>query len=454
MKSNIHAIRQRKIELEKKGRTLLDTAAAETRELNESEAAKFDDNLKALVAIDGQLQREEKLMEFERSSGAVVDENETAANRAGAPGSETKGFSNFGEQLRAVVQATRTNGRSVDPRLMQAAAAGANESVPSDGGFLVQADFATEIWTRAHDMGQLLSRVRRTPVNGNGLKMNAIDETSRADGSRWGGVQSFWANEASTVTQKKPKFRRMELELEKLLALYYATDELIDDAAAFGDIATQAFSEEMTFKTEDAIYEGDGSGKPLGIMNSPALITVAKVGSQVAATVVAENVLAMFARLPSRSMSNAVWFCNVDVLPQLPQLNIKVKNVAGTENVGGLLTPIFQFPSGSDFPGPGRPQGVGVNNFGTILGRPVVPVEYASTLGTVGDLVLADLSQYQLIEKAGGVKLAQSMHVNFLSDEMCFRLTYRVDGEPLWNKALTPFKGTNTQSPFIALQAR
>jgi HK97 family phage major capsid protein len=454
VKSNIHAIRQRKIELEKKGRTLLDTAAAESRELNESEAAQFDDNLKALVAVDGQLQREEKLMEFERNSGSVVDDNETAASRAGAPGSEKKGFANLGEQLRAVVQATRTNGRTVDPRLMQAAAAGASEAVPSDGGFLVQSDFATEIWTRAHDMGQLLSRVRRTPVNGNGLKMNAIDETSRADGSRWGGVQSFWANEASTVTAKKPKFRRMELELEKLLALYYATDELIEDAAAFGDIATQAFSEEMTFKTEDAIYEGDGSGKPLGIMNSPALITVTKETSQAAATVLAENVLKMFARLPSRSMANAVWFCNVDVLPQLPQLNIKVKNVAGTENVGGLNTPIFQFPSGSDFPGPGRPQGVGVNNFGTILGRPVVPVEYASTLGTVGDLVLVDLSQYQLIEKAGGVKLAQSMHVNFLSDEMCFRLTYRVDGEPLWNKALTPFKGTNAQSPFIALQTR
>ena len=452
---NIHAIRQRKIELERKARTLLDLAASENRNLNESEAAQYEEHIKALTENEKQLERELKVMEFERSSGAVTDGNADAAQRAGAAGTEKKGFANLGEQLRAVVQAERTNGRVVDPRLVQASASGASEAVPSDGGFLVQSDFSEEIWTRAHDMGEILSRVRRTPVNGNGLKMNAIDETSRADGSRWGGVQAYWANEADTVTSKKPKFRRMELELEKLFAIYYATDELLEDTAAFSAIATQAFSEEMTFKTEDAIFEGDGSGKPLGILNSPALVTVAKETSQLSATVVAANVLKMFGRLPSRSMRTAVWFCNVDVIQQLPQLNILIKNVAGTENVGGLLTPIYQFPSGAgNFPGPGNPDGVGGNNFGTILGRPVVPVEYASTLGTVGDLVLADLSQYQLIEKAGGVKLAQSMHVRFLNDEMCFRLTYRVDGEPLWNKALTPFKGTNTQSPFIALATR
>jgi HK97 family phage major capsid protein len=455
VKSNIHAIRQRKIELQKKQRAMLDLAANDNRDLNETEAAQYDDNLKALVANDKQLEREEKLLEFERNSGTVEDDNAAAAAAAGAPSNQRPKFANFAEQLRAVVQAERTNGRTVDPRLIQAAASGAGEAVPSDGGFMVQSDFSQEIWTRSHDMGQLLSRVRKTPVNGNGLKMNAIDETSRVDGSRWGGVQAYWANEADTVTAKKPKFRRMELELEKLFAIYYATDELLDDASAFSNIATQAFSEEITFKVEDAIFEGDGSGKPLGILNAPATISVAKETSQVGVTIVAENVLKMFSRLPARSMRNAVWFCNVDCLPQLPQLNIKVKNVAGSENVGGLLTPIYQFPTGSGaFPGPGNPSGLGDNNFGTILGRPVVPVEYAATLGTVGDLVLADLSQYQLIEKAAGVNMAQSMHVRFLNDEMCFRLTYRVDGEPLWNKALTPFKGANTQSPFITLATR
>jgi hypothetical protein len=208
----------------------------------------------------------------------------------------------------------------------------------------------------------------------------------------------------------------------------------------------------VTFKAEDAIWEGDGAGKPKGILNEACVVSVAKETSQVAATVVAENVLNMYARLWAPSASTAVWFVNQDLLPQLPQMNVKVKNVAGSENVGGLLTPIFQFPNGSPIDlGPGKPPGT--NAYGTILGRPVVPVEYASTLGTVGDIVLADLNQYMIADK-GGIESASSMHVRFLNDEMAFRVTFRIDGHALWNTALTPFKGSKTQSPFITLATR
>jgi HK97 family phage major capsid protein len=143
-----------------------------------------------------------------------------------APNGEKKGFKTLGEQLVAVATAARTDSRNVDPRLIQAAASGASEAVPSDGGFLVQKDFSSEILKRTYSLGEILTRVNRKPVSGNGLKINGIDETSRVDGSRYGGVQAFWANEADTVTAKKPKFRQIDLNLNKLFAIYYATDEL------------------------------------------------------------------------------------------------------------------------------------------------------------------------------------------------------------------------------------
>jgi HK97 family phage major capsid protein len=97
--------------------------------------------------------------------------------------------------------------------------------------------------------------------------------------------------------------------------------------------------------------------------------------------------------------------------------------------------------------------GISGQTYGTLFGRPVVPVEYCSTLGTVGDIILADFSQYVLADK-GGVESASSAHVAFLTDEMVFRITYRVDGQPMWHSALTPFKGSNTLSPFITLATR
>jgi HK97 family phage major capsid protein len=88
--------------------------------------------------------------------------------------------------------------------------------------------------------------------------------------------------------------------------------------------------------------------------------------------------------------------------------------------------------------------------YSSIMGRPVIEVEYASALGTTGDIMLASLSNYQTITK-GGIKADSSIHVAFTTDETAFRFVYRVDGSPLWSSALTPFKGSATQSPFVVL---
>jgi HK97 family phage major capsid protein len=355
-----------------------------------------------------------------------------------------KHFRNIGEMLQAVYVAYESRFAKVDPRLERAndtadrftrAPTGASEVDPTGGGFLVQVDFASAIWMLAHDMGELLGRVNTIPIsaNANGLKIPGVDETSRATGSRWGGVQSYWAAEGTAVTASKPTFRIVEFDLKKLFSIMYMTSELLQDTSALTTIAGQAFSEEIVFMTEDAIYEGSGSGQPLGVIGAPATVIVAKEASQSAAGIVKENIDKMMARLAIRSRPNAVWFINQDVQPALQSLSITV----GT---GGA--PVYLPPGGySQAP------------YATIFGRPVIPVEYASTLGTVGDILLADMSQYVLVDK-GGVENAMSMHVAFLTDEQVFRVTYRVDGRPMWNAPRTPFKGTNTISPFITLAVR
>jgi hypothetical protein len=44
--------------------------------------------------------------------------------------------------------------------------------------------------------------------------------------------------------------------------------------------------------------------------------------------------------------------------------------------------------------------------------------------------------------------------VAFLTDEEVFRWILRFDGQPIRNSALTPYKGTNTTSPFVTLATR
>ncbi len=343
-------------------------------------------------------------------------------------------YRSFGEQLQGVFQHFMSKGSDTDRRLVRAPT-GAGEVDPTGGGFLVQVDFAAAIFMLAHDMGEILSRVNKLPIsaNANGIKIPGVDETSRATGSRWGGVASSWVGEGTAVTASKPKFRIVEFDLKKLMSVMYTTDEMLQDSTALTSIASQAFSEEVMFMTEDAIYEGLGAGMPLGFMKSPCLITIPKQTGQAAATIVKENIDNMWARCWARSIKNAVWYINQDCMPQLMAMNQSV----GT---GGQLV----------YLGPG---GLSATPYSTLYGREVVWTEYSSTLGTPGDIVLADLSQYMLVDK-NGVQAATSMHVAFLTDEMVFRITYRVDGKPMWSVPLTPFKGTNTKSPFIALAQR
>src|SRR6185437_1395152 len=124
---------------------------------------------------------------------------------------ETKApFHGGGDFLMAVRRATVTGG-SMDPRLLPlAAAAGASEGVQADGGFLVYPEFSQQLIFRTYQAGEVLKRVRRIPMSGPSgeLVIPAVDETSRANGQRWGGVTVSWANEAATATGSNPKFRR------------------------------------------------------------------------------------------------------------------------------------------------------------------------------------------------------------------------------------------------------
>lgn len=408
-----------------KAMAVLNKAEAEDRFLSEDEQKDIDKYEEEIRAWDESIGRAEKLLAIEPEDRST----EKPEVKPTPAKDNEKRFSSFGEQLMAAYRAAMPGGK-VDERLSTRAASGLNETTPSDGGFLVQQDFVTELLKRTYETGILASKVKKIPIstNANGMKINAIDEDSRANGSRWGGVQTYWEGEADEITSSKPKFRQMELSLKKLTGLCYATDELLQDAAALEAVIRQAFAEEFGFKIDDAILSGSGEGEPLGILNSGAIVTVAKEASQTD-TITVENLIKMWNRLWSRSRANAVWYINQELEPYLYTLKIGDK-------------PVY-IPAG----------GLSEKPYGTLFGRPVVPIEQCSAAGEVGDIILADIGQYLLIDK-GGIKSASSIHVRFLYDENVFRFIYRVDGKPIWTKPLTPYKGSATVSPFVTLAKR
>jgi HK97 family phage major capsid protein len=384
--------------------------------------------LTTIEGIERSEQRERELAADPTNRAAVTVHD----NAEDAP------FRNAGDYLQAVIR-SMTPGNVTDPRLQSLRApTGLNGGVGEQGGFLVSTDIASQIWQRAYTDGQLLSRVNRIPISSgaNGIKHPYLKENSRTAGNRFGGVQVYRRAEAATVTATKPALSEFKLELESGMALVYLTDEIMADAAQLDNFVRGIVPKAITFSIEDEIFNGNGVGKCQGILNAPSLVSVTKETGQLAATLQAENLVKMYARMWAPSRANAVWFINQDIEPQLLTMTL------GT---GATNFPVYM-PAG----------GISGAPYGTIFGKPVIPIEHAATLGTVGDIVLADLSQYVLIEK-GGVDVASSIHVQFLYGEQVLRFMYRNNGGPgySWSSsALTPAKGNNTLSPFVALATR
>jgi len=316
--------------------------------------------------------------------------------------------------------------RDEDVRLSSLKVTGMSEGVPAEGGYLLQPQVAGGIIERMYGEGDILRRVSKDPIgpNSNSMLYNALDESSRVAGYAYGGLLGYWLGEGGVKTPTKPSFRQVELKLKKVAALCYATDEQLADTVALESWLTRTVPKVLIWMTEEAIINGNGVAKPLGIMNSPCLVTQLRVdASEVDATDLAK----MWSRRWKGAGADYVWLINSDVIPQL--VNLVLGNF-----------PLY-IPGGVH----GAPEPA-------IFGRPVIESEYCQTLGTSGDIILANFSEYQTIDK-GGIQAASSIHVQFLTDETAFRFIYRIDGEPLWNSALTPLHGSNTQSPFVVLGA-
>ncbi len=334
-------------------------------------------------------------------------------------------FESLGEYLAAVASA-RVNGIQNADRRLFAAATGSGASVPSDGGFLVQDEQADQLHERLYNTGELLRRVTRWPATRQKFRVPLVDETSRANGSRHGGVVMSWVAPGDTITASKPKFATRDLSRRKLSGLVYVSDEILADWPALEATFLRLYGLEGSFVVEREIVNGVGGDRPLGILNSGSLITIAKEVGQSAATINIENIVKMYGRLWAASKRRAVWLINPDVAPQLYQLSLGIGESA-----------LFVWtPDGPRF-----------------MGLPVLETEYNPTLGAKGDLILADLGEY-FVGDPEELTVDVSPDVRFVNDETALRIRMRIDGMPSWDSPTVPLNGSATVSPFVTLEAR
>ncbi|KOV86068.1 MULTISPECIES: phage major capsid protein [unclassified Streptomyces] len=349
-----------------------------------------------------------------------------------AEGAKVDGlFNSSGELFRAIAS---RNAGDLSPEMSAKLAQLKNYSsdIPSDGGFLIPETLRSELLRVSLENSVVRPRARVIPMETLRVPFPAIDSTTNVN-SVYGGIVGYWTEEGGQLTESQAKFGRIVLEARKLTGFAKVPSELMQDSlVSFDAFINQMFPEALSFFEDTAFLTGDGVGKPLGVLNGNAAISVTRTTSS---QIQFADVVNMYARMLPQSLSRAVWLASPSALPQLTQL-------AMTRGTDGIASPPLWLTGGQAIDAPPM----------SILGRPVVITEKVPALGSAGDLSLIDFGFY-LIGDRQAMQARQSEERYFETDEVAFRIIERVDGRPWLQSAITPANGGSTLSPIVKLAA-
>lgn len=412
----------------------------------EAEVRKIGDEITATEkAIDDVLQKEEKrtaaikaLEERKAQVGDILTRSKTISIEVRKKPLEHVLRNEFGEEatlgkyLQCIAR-HRIDGN--DPQFQKVqrevrAATGMSVQSNEDGGFLVGVTDGGFMSEKSYEESIFAKRCTQAKLDPGtrSIKYNRYKGRSRKDGYRHGGFIAKWEGEGESIDATRLKYEMQTLNVHSLRATVPVTNDLLNNAAGLESEIRSFAPKSFAFEIDRALFEGSGAGQPFGIKSSGIKLTIAKESGQAAATILLDNVIKMEAR---SATAQALYFANQDVLPQLMKLKYEDNSPA--------FLPVNQ----------GATEGVR----GYLFGRPIVYVEHCETLGTEGDLLLADWGAYRLLDP-GAMRVDGSMHVYFLTDEYAFRFIRDVGGAPMFDVPITPLKGTNTLSEFITLATR
>ncbi len=300
------------------------------------------------------------------------------------------------------------------------------------GGYLVFPAAAALINRTSLENAIVRPRATRLNLSTQSLGVPYLKDDDHSSDQIFGGIKVYFNAELKQSTSSRPKFGKLNFTLHKMTAMGYVSEEWAKwSPVSTGSWLIPQFGQAIGWKEDLVFITGNGAGMPKGLLNCGAKITVAKESGQSAATFVLNNSTKMFARLLVRNDASVVWIMNRTVFPQLPLFNVAV----GT---GGSAV----FVNNAQ----GKPGQ-------TLWGYPIVYSEKAEALGTTGDVILTDLSDYIVADDQAGPAIARSIHLKFDYGQEAFRIVKWIDGQNYRQTAFTPKNG-DTLSPVVVVATR
>lgn len=372
----------------------LDTHADKNGTLSEADDATYKGMESEVAAITDSIHRLERRDAIEAELNKPQSKPLTGKPMQAENGEKTGRASD--EYKAAMLRALRTNFRQVSNVLQ--------EGVDADGGYLVPEEYDSRLIRKLTEENVIRKLANHITTAGQ-HKINIAATTPAA----------AWIDEGGALTFGDATFAQINLDAHKLHVAVKVTEELLYDSAfPLENYIIDEFGKALGNAEEDAFINGNGTGKPLGIL---AATGGAEVGVTAAATtaITADEIINLIYSLKRPYRKNAVFLMNDATIAIVR----KLKDNNGVYLWQPALTA-------------GEPD--------RLLGYPVYTSQYMPTVAAGSkSIVFGDLSYYDIGDR--GTRSFAELRELFAGNGMIgFVAKERVDGKLVLPEAVKVLK--------------
>ena len=275
------------------------------------------------------------------------------------------------------------------------------EGTDSEGGFLVPDEFEHTLIESLEEENIFRKLAHVITTSTGDRKIPVVASKGSAS----------WVDEEGTINDSDDAFTQVSIGAYKLGTLIKVSNELLNDSVFnLEAYISKEFGRRIGTKEEDAFFNGNGVGKPVGIFNATGGAQTG-ITTASATEIKADEIIDLFYSLKASYRKNAVWIVNDATIKAIR----KLKDANGNYLWQPALTS-------------GTPD--------TLLGRPVYTSSYVPTIAAgAKTIAFGDFSYYWIADRQGrNFKKLSELYA--ATDQTGFVATQRVDGKLILPEAI------------------
>ena len=372
----------------------LDSHRTEKGVLTDEDDATYAKMEKELESLTNEIKRMERKAAIEEELNKPVNAPITSKPMANADDDEKTGRGSKAYR-KSFWNAMRT--KTIRPEVANAL----QEGTDTEGGYLVPDEFEKTL-VEALEEENIFRKLAHVITTSSGDRKIPVVATKGS---------ASWVDEEGTISESDDAFSQVSIGAYKLGTLIKVSNELLSDSVFdLESYISKEFGRRIGSKEEDAFFNGDGVGKPIGIFNKTGGADTGVTAAS-ATAITADEIIDLFYSLNAPYRKNAVWVMNDSTVKAIRKLK---------DNNGNYLwQPALTA---------GTPD--------TLLGRPVYTSSYVPAIAAGKKTVaFGDFGYYWIADRQGrNFKKLSELYA--ATDQTGFVATQRVDGKLILPEAI------------------